>query len=72
VTLDVKISQFCLDLCVNFEHSKCVYVFFVHSVYYSLLLLLLSKHHDLIPARNASLAAMLGSATGSNVLYYPT
>jgi hypothetical protein len=28
--------------------------------------------HELIPARNASLAAMHGSASGSNVRYYPT
>jgi hypothetical protein len=27
--------------------------------------------HELIPARNASLAAMQGSASGSNVRYYP-
>jgi hypothetical protein len=28
--------------------------------------------HKLIPARNASLAAMQGSASGNNVRYYPT
>jgi hypothetical protein len=28
--------------------------------------------HELIPARNASLPAMQGSASGSNVRYYPT
>jgi hypothetical protein len=28
--------------------------------------------HELIPARNASLAAMQSSASGSNVRYYPT
>jgi hypothetical protein len=28
--------------------------------------------HEMIPARNASLAAMKGSASGSNVYYYPT
>jgi hypothetical protein len=28
--------------------------------------------HELIPARSASLAAMQGSASGSNVRYYPT
>jgi hypothetical protein len=27
--------------------------------------------YELIPARNASLAAMQGSASGSNVRYYP-
>jgi hypothetical protein len=32
---------------------------------------LLSTDHELIPARNASLAAMQGSAKGSNVRYYP-
>jgi hypothetical protein len=31
-----------------------------------------STDHELIPARNASLAAMQGSASGSNVRYYPT
>jgi hypothetical protein len=34
--------------------------------------MVLSTDHELIPARNASLAAMQGSATGSNVRYYPT
>jgi hypothetical protein len=33
---------------------------------------LLSTDHELIPARNASLAAMHGSVSGSNVRYYPT
>jgi hypothetical protein len=32
----------------------------------------LSTDHELIPTKNASLAAMLGSASGSNVRYYPT
>jgi hypothetical protein len=32
----------------------------------------LSTDHELIPARNASLAAVHGSASGSNVRYYPT
>jgi hypothetical protein len=32
----------------------------------------LSTDHELIPARNANLAAMHGSASGSNVRYYPT
>jgi hypothetical protein len=27
VTLNVKISQFCLYSCMNYEHSKCVCVF---------------------------------------------
>jgi predicted aconitase len=31
-----------------------------------------STDHELIPARNASLAAMQGSASGSNVRYYLT
>jgi hypothetical protein len=31
-----------------------------------------SSVHELIPATNASLAAMQGSASGSNVRYYPT
>jgi hypothetical protein len=31
-----------------------------------------STDHELIPARNASLSAMQGSASGSNVRYYPT
>jgi hypothetical protein len=31
-----------------------------------------STYHELIPARNASLAAMQGSPSGSNVRYYPT
>jgi hypothetical protein len=31
-----------------------------------------STHHELIPARNESLAAMQGSASGSNVSYYAT
>jgi hypothetical protein len=31
-----------------------------------------STDHELIPARNESLAAMHGSASGSNVRYYPT
>jgi hypothetical protein len=31
-----------------------------------------SKDHELIPARDASLAAMQGSASGSNVCYYQT
>jgi hypothetical protein len=31
-----------------------------------------STCHELIPARNASLVAMQGSASGSNVRYYPT
>jgi hypothetical protein len=34
--------------------------------------LVLSTDHELIPARNASLAAVHGSARGSNVRYYPT
>jgi hypothetical protein len=34
--------------------------------------LLQSTDHELVPARNASLAAMQGFANGSNVLYYPT
>jgi hypothetical protein len=33
---------------------------------------LLSTDHEMIPVRNASLAAMQGSASGSNVRYYPT
>jgi hypothetical protein len=33
---------------------------------------LLSTDHELIPARNASLAAMQGSDSESNVRYYPT
>jgi hypothetical protein len=33
VTSNVKISQFYLDLYVNYEHSKCVY-FFGHSVFH--------------------------------------
>jgi hypothetical protein len=32
----------------------------------------LSTCNELIPARNASLAAMQGFARGSNVRYYPT
>jgi hypothetical protein len=32
----------------------------------------LSTEHELIPAEDASLAAMHGSASGSNVRYYPT
>jgi hypothetical protein len=32
----------------------------------------LSTDHEMIPARNTSLAAMHGSASGSNVCYYPT
>jgi hypothetical protein len=31
-----------------------------------------STDHELIPARNASLEAMQGSASGINVRYYPT
>jgi hypothetical protein len=31
-----------------------------------------STDHELIPPRNADLAAMQGSASGSNVHYYPT
>jgi hypothetical protein len=31
-----------------------------------------STDHELIPARNASLAAMQSYASGSNVRYYPT
>jgi hypothetical protein len=31
-----------------------------------------STEHELIPARDASLAAIQGSATGSNVRYYLT
>jgi hypothetical protein len=31
-----------------------------------------STDNELIPARNASLVAMKGSVTGSNVRYYPT
>jgi hypothetical protein len=31
-----------------------------------------STDHEFIPARNASLTAMHGSAGGSNVCYYPT
>jgi hypothetical protein len=31
-----------------------------------------STDHELIPARNASLAAVQGSASGSSVRYYPT
>jgi hypothetical protein len=31
-----------------------------------------STDHELIPARNASLSAMQGSVSGSNVRYYPT
>jgi hypothetical protein len=34
--------------------------------------LILSTDHELIPARNASLAAMQGSTSASNGLYYPT
>jgi hypothetical protein len=34
--------------------------------------LVLSTDHELISARNASLAAMHGSASGSGVRYYPT
>jgi hypothetical protein len=30
-----------------------------------------STDHELFPARNASVAAMQGSASGSNVRYYP-
>jgi hypothetical protein len=33
---------------------------------------LLSTDHVLIPARNASLASVHGSANGSNIRYYPT
>jgi hypothetical protein len=33
---------------------------------------LLSTDHELIPARNPSLVAMHGSASGGNVRYYPT
>jgi hypothetical protein len=33
---------------------------------------ILSTDHELIPARNASIAALQGSASGSNVRYYPT
>jgi hypothetical protein len=33
---------------------------------------ILSTDHELISAKNASLAAVHGSATGSNVRYYPT
>jgi len=33
---------------------------------------ILSTDHELIPESNASLAAMQGSASGSNVRYYPT
>jgi hypothetical protein len=33
--------------------------------------LLPSTDHQLIPARNATLEAMHGSSTGSNVRYYP-
>jgi hypothetical protein len=32
----------------------------------------LSTDHESIPVRNASLAAMHSSASGSNVIYYPT
>jgi hypothetical protein len=35
-------------------------------------LTLLPTYHELIPATNASLAAMHGSASESNVRYYPT
>jgi hypothetical protein len=31
-----------------------------------------SADHELIPTRNASLAAIQGSMSGSNVRYYPT
>jgi hypothetical protein len=31
-----------------------------------------STYHELVPAKNASLEAMQGSASGSNVRYYPT
>jgi hypothetical protein len=31
-----------------------------------------STYHEVIPARNTSLTAMHGSASGSNVRYYPT
>jgi hypothetical protein len=31
-----------------------------------------STDHELIPARNAGLATVQGSASGSNVRYYPT
>jgi hypothetical protein len=31
-----------------------------------------STYHELIPARNASLAAMQSSVSGSNIRYYPT
>jgi hypothetical protein len=34
--------------------------------------LIQTTDHELIPARNASLAEMQGSAIGSNVRYYPT
>jgi hypothetical protein len=30
-----------------------------------------STDHELIPARNANLVAVLGSASGSNFRYYP-
>jgi hypothetical protein len=43
-----------------------------HTLNTILLARLLSTDHELIPARNTSLAVMHGSASGSNVRYYST
>jgi hypothetical protein len=57
---------------VEFQWAFYIYMKLYNTLGRSETVRVQSTYHELIPTRNASLAAMQGFASGSNIHYYPT